>query len=428
MIDLLIFIILLGLSAFFSGTETAFTALNEYSLASMKASQKRLNSLKLLIDNKASVISALLIGNNIVNTVLAVYAGVVANKMLVKSQIVPDAVGPIIASVLSIIFLLIFGEVLPKQFGVAFAKGWCLNSTYILRFLVFIFKPIILAMNLLSRFVMKMLPVEKPVDAPTVDELMLMAENSEKAGNIDSMEKSLMYSSSQINDLTAADVMIPKSKIVAARADVKPDQLIEIFKTHLYSRIPVYKTSLDEIIGIFNIKECLKLDKEKLGSFDIRKYLIKPIYIPGNVTIGNLMEQMKTSHIHMAVVVNEYGVTDGIVTLENILERIIGLISDEYDDENDLALINKSNNNSLDLEIVGSLSIQDISKLLSIEFSSEAHHNVNTINGFLTFIKGDFVEEGDEFDYEGYHFKILSVDRRCAQKIKVTKTERKKSK
>ena len=179
MIDLLIFIILLGLSAFFSGTETAFTALNEYSLASMKASQKRLNSLKLLIDNKASVISALLIGNNIVNTVLAVYAGVVANKMLVKSQIVPDAVGPIIASVLSIIFLLIFGEVLPKQFGVAFAKGWCLNSTYVLRFLVFVFKPIILAMNLLSRLVMKMLPVEEPDDGPTVDELMMMAENSE---------------------------------------------------------------------------------------------------------------------------------------------------------------------------------------------------------------------------------------------------------
>lgn len=425
MIDLLIFIILLGLSAFFSGTETAFTALNEYSLASMKGSPRRLSNLKLLIENKASVISALLIGNNIVNTVLAVYAGVVANKMLIRANIASEAAGPIIASILSVIFLLIFGEVLPKQFGVAFAKGWCLNSTYILRFLVFVFKPIILAMNLLSKFVMKMLPVEKPDDAPTVDELMYMAENSEKAGNIDSVEKSLMYSSSQINDLTAEDVMIPKNKIVAARSDVKPEQLIQIFKTHLYSRIPVYKTTIDEIIGIFNIKECLKLDQEKLSSFDIRKYLIKPIYIPGNVTIGSLMEQMKSSHKHMAVVVNEYGVTDGIVTLENILERIIGLISDEYDDETDSILINKSNNNTLDIEIDGTLSLQDLSKILMIEFSSEVHHKANTINGYLTYIKGDFVEEGDEFDYEGYHFKVMNVERRCAQKIKVTKLKEK---
>ena len=428
MFDLFIFIMLLCLSAFFSGTETAFTALNEYSLASMKASQRKISCLKALIDDKASVISALLVGNNIVNTVLAVYTSVVTNKILVKSQFLPPTAAPVIASLISIVFLLIFGEVLPKQFGVAFAKGWCLNSTYILRLLVFILKPITITMNYLSKTVMKMLPVEKKDDAPTIDELMLMAENSEKAGNIDSMEKSLMYSSSQINDLTASDVMIPKNKIVAARSDVKPDQLINIFKTHLYSRIPVYKTTIDEIIGIFNIKECLKLDQEKLSQFDISKYLVKPIYVPGNVTIGNLMEQMKETRIHMAVVVNEYGVTDGIVTLENILERIIGLIGDEYDDESDSPLINKSDKNKIDLEIDGTLSLQDLSKLLSIEFSNEIHHRVNTINGYLTDVKGDFLVEDDEFDYEGFHFKVLKANKHCAEKIKVTKSVRKTKK
>lgn len=428
MFDLLIFIMLLCLSAFFSGTETAFTALNEYSLASMKASQRKINCLKALIDDKASVISALLVGNNIVNTVLAVYTSVVTNKILIKSQFLPTTAAPVIASIISIVFLLIFGEVLPKQFGVAFSKGWCLNSTYILRLLVIILKPITITMNYLSKTVMKILPVEKKDDAPTIDELMLMAEDSEKAGNIDSMEKSLMYSSSQINDLTASDVMIPKNKIVAARSDVKPEQLINIFKTHLYSRIPVYKTTIDEIIGIFNIKECLKLDQEKISQFDISKYLVKPIYVPGNVTIGNLMEQMKETRIHMAVVVNEYGVTDGIVTLENILERIIGLIGDEYDDESDSPLINKSDKNKIDLEIDGTLSLQDLSKLLSIEFSSEVHHRVNTINGYLTDVKGDFLIEDDEFDYEGYHFKVLKANKHCAEKIKVTKSVRKTKK
>lgn len=422
MTDLLFFIILFLLSGFFSGTETAFTALNEYSLASMKASQKKLNRLRALINDKSSVISALLVGNNIVNTVLAVYAGVVSNKILVESGILSPIYGPVVASVVTIIFLLIFGEVLPKRFGVAFSKGWCLLSTDILCVLVIILKPITKAMDFLSKIVMKMLPIEKTNDAPTVDELMMMAENSVKAGNLDTIEKTLMYTSSQFNNLTAADVMIPKNKIVAANYEVKPEQLLQIFRTHLYSRIPVYQSSIDEIIGIFNIKECLKLDKDSLSTFDIRKYLKKPIYVPSNVTIGNLMEQMKSSHIHMAVVVNEYGVTDGIVTLENILERIIGLIDDEYDDEQDSELIvRNTNENNLELEIIGSVSLQDLSQLLRIDFPDEVHHKVNTINGYFTMLKGDFIDENDEFDYEGYHFKVLSTQRRCADKIKITK-------
>ena len=130
----------------------------------------------------------------------------------------------------------------------------------------------------------------------------------------------------------------------------------------------------------------------------------------------------------MAVVVNEYGVTDGIVTLENILERIIGLISDEYDDEKDAELVNNSDENNIELEIIGTLSLQDLSKLLEIEFPIEAHHKVTTINGFLTDLKGNFLNEGDEFEHEGYKFKVLSVQRRCAEKIKVTKIKTDKNK
>ncbi len=427
MTDFFIFIVLLCLSGFFSGTETAFTALTEYSIASMKAKPKKLDCLRDLVKDKGSVISALLVGNNIVNTILAVYAGVVTNKMVAETNLPPSA-GPIIASVVSIIFLLIFGEVLPKQFAVAFAKGWCLNATYMLKFLVFVLKPITITMNYIGKFVLKLLPVEKSDDAPTVDELLLMAENSEKAGNIDSLEKTLMFTSSQLNDLTAADIMVPRNKIVAFKSDVDPTKLYETFQTHFYSRIPVYKNTLDDIIGIFNIKELLKFDYDHPEKFDINNYLTKPIFIPGNVSIGNLMEQMKSSGIHMAVVVNEYGVTDGIVTLENILERIIGLISDEYDDEKDAELVNNSDENNIELEIIGTLSLQDLSKLLEIEFPIEAHHKVTTINGFLTDVKGNFLNEGDEFEHEGYKFKVLSVQRRCAEKIKVTKIKTDKNK
>lgn len=420
--DIIVFVILLLLSGFFSGTETAFTSITEYALASNTFSEKKKGLLKKLIDDKQSVIAALLVGNNIVNTVLAVYAGVVADKMLVETKILPESAGPIVASVVSVIFLLIFGEVLPKQFGVAFTNGWCSLAAYPINFLVFILKPITTAMNWLSKSVMKILPVKATDDAPTVDQLMMMAENSEKAGNIDNMEKTLMYTSSQINDLTAADVMIPKNKIIAVKSDVKPNELLRIFKTHLYSRIPVYDTSIDEIKGIFNIKECLKLKESQLNNFDIKKHWIEPIYVPGNVTIGNLMEQMKASRKHMAVVVSEYGITDGIVTLENILERIIGLIGDEYDDdEEDSMSITKYNTDEIDFEIPGTSSIQDISKITMTEFQTNAHHKINTINGLLTDLKGDFLEKGDEFEISDFNFKVLSVKSRCAEKIQITK-------
>lgn len=420
--DIIVFVILLLLSGFFSGTETAFTSITEYALASNTFSEKKKGLLKKLIDDKQSVIAALLVGNNIVNTVLAVYAGVVADKMLVETKILPESAGPIVASVVSVVFLLIFGEVLPKQFGVAFTNGWCSLAAYPINFLVFILKPITTAMNWLSKSVMKILPVKATDDAPTVDQLMMMAENSEKAGNIDNMEKTLMYTSSQINDLTAADVMIPKNKIIAVKSDVKPNELLRIFKTHLYSRIPVYDTSIDEIKGIFNIKECLKLKESQLNNFDIKKHWIEPIYVPGNVTIGNLMEQMKASRKHMAVVVSEYGITDGIVTLENILERIIGLIGDEYDDdEEDSMSITKYNTDEIDFEIPGTSSIQDISKITMTEFQTNAHHKINTINGLLTDLKGDFLEKGDEFEISDFNFKVLSVKSRCAEKIQITK-------
>ena len=384
----------------------------------MKLSKTKKKLLNKLIKDKQTVISTLLVGNNIINTVLAVYAGVVANRM---SASLPEGSGPLIASFVSIVLLLIFGEVLPKQFGVAFTKGWCTMSAYIIYFLMLILMPITKAMNWLSKKVMKLLPLSANDDAPTVSELMLMAENSEKAGNIDSMEKNLMFTSSQINDLTAEDVMIPKNKIIAASATVKPTELIQTFKTHLYSRIPIYKNSIDDIIGIFNIKECLRLDPNKFDTFDISKHLKKPIYIPGNVTIGNLMEQMKASRNHMAVVVSEYGVTEGIVTLENILERIIGLIGDEYDDEDDSKELVKQSNEITELEIEGLTSLADISKIINVDFSNEIHHKVNTINGFLIDLKGDFLTEGETFNYKDFEFKVLSIKGKCANMVKITK-------
>ena len=133
------------------------------------------------------------------------------------------------------------------------------------------------------------------------------------------------------------------------------------------------------------------------------------------------MEQMKASRNHMAVVVSEYGVTEGIVTLENILERIIGLIGDEYDDEDDSKELVKQSNEITELEIEGLTSLADISKIINVDFSNEIHHKVNTINGFLIDLKGDFLTESETFNYKDFEFKVLSIKGKCANMVKITK-------
>ena len=154
-------------------------------------------------------------------------------------------------------------------------------------------------------------------------------------------------------------------------------------------------------------------------------FMLKTLIMKGviNVTIGNLMEQMKQSRNHMAIVVNEYGITDGIVTLENILERIIGIIDDEYDEENESSPIVQQNEDNSFQEEEGTITLQDISEMLDIEFSDKIHHRVNTLNGFLTDIKGDFLKESDTYEYEGYEFKVLTVKERCADKIQIKRVQ-----
>ena len=165
--EIIIFLLLLALSAVFSGTETAVTNVNEYNFSGNDIKPEKKKHLINMTKDKSSYIAALLVGNNIVNTVLAVYAGVVADDILERYGLDPSS-GPIVASIVSIVFLLIFGEILPKQFGVAFSKTWCIAMITPLRFLVFILKPITIAMNWLSKKVMSLLPVKKNDDAPSV--------------------------------------------------------------------------------------------------------------------------------------------------------------------------------------------------------------------------------------------------------------------
>lgn len=185
-----------------------------------------------------------------------------------------------------------------------------------------------------------------------------------------------MSKSSKFNDLQVCEVMVTRNNVKGISVDASFEEARTAFKVDMYTRIPVYEKSLDTILGVLNFKELLKLDNRDIQGFDLRQLMMLPIFVPENVAIGELLERMKQSRKHMAVVVDEFGSTSGIVTFEDIVERVFGLISDDYGVDSPTFLRNHENG---DHEVVGNISLQEISNSLSIKFSEEDRHQANTL-------------------------------------------------
>jgi CBS domain containing-hemolysin-like protein len=419
------FAVLLLVSAMFSGTESAFTSVNEVSMSHYGKKGTRQRIVVDMLKNKGSVIAAILVGNNIVNTVLSVYAGAVFDQVLVDSGIMSENLAPVLASVVTIIFLLIFGEVIPKQIGVAFARPWTLAVAYPLKFIVVMVKPVTAAMNVLSRGLLALIrPAGAPDDAPSIQELLVLAKHSERAGHIDSIERGLMSKSSKFNDLQVCEVMVPRSNVKGIPVDAGFEEVLAAFKSDMYTRVPVYDKSVDVIIGVLNFKELLKLERDNLERFNLHELMMQPLFVPENVAIGELLERMKQTRKHMAVVVDEFGSTSGIVTFEDIVERVFGLISDEYDVESPTFLRSHENGEH---EVVGNISLQELSSALAIEFSDEDRHQANTLNGLLTYVKGDFLREKDIIVHGNHLFVIKGMEGHVASRILIRKKTPEKS-
>lgn len=415
-IDIAIFFILIFLSAFFSGTETAFTSLNEMNIASIDGDESKLKLLQKLIKEKSKVISAILCGNNIVNTVTAVYAGLLTDDILQTFKINPYF-APVVASVVTITFLLIFGEVLPKQVGNVFAKTWAYYTARVVSFIIFLLRPIVWCMEYISTLVLKILPKSNEADM-TAEEIQMIAYKSEEAGIIDKMGRKMVAKSNNLVTMQARDIMIPKQRIISLKESMSFDEIVKIFNSNMYTRMPVYKESLDNITGIFNYKECLK-SLDNVNSFKLEEHLIKPIIVSENIHLGDLLDKMKKSLCHMAVILDEYSNTSGIVTMEDILERVIGLIGDEYNNSKQGRGIQRLDKDGNVAILDGSISLTDFSKLLKVIISDEEIESYRTLNGFLLHLNNEvFLKEGDKIRWQNINFTVTEVCNHFVKSVK----------
>ena len=318
----IILIILLILSAFFSSAETALTTVNKIRLRSMmEEGNKRAGTVIKITDNSGKMLSAILIGNNIVN-LTASSLSTTLTQTLFGNQYIAYATG-----ILTLV-VLIFGEITPKTISTLYAEKISLVYAPVISFFMWILTPFIWIINNLSLIVLKLIHVNpnNKAAAITENELRTIVEVSHEEGVIETEEKKMITNVFDFGDSQARDVMIPRIDMTFANIDNTYNEIIEIFRAEKYTRLPVYEDTTDNVIGIINVKDLLLYDSHE--DFNVRDILREPYYAYEFKKTSELMEELKKTSNNITIVLDEYGSTVGMITLEDLLEEIVGEIRD----------------------------------------------------------------------------------------------------
>ena len=397
---IIVIIVLIGFSAFFSGTETVFASVNKIKLEkkAKEGSKKAMLAFKLSNDY-ASLISTILIGNNLVNNAASSLGA------LLMAAIWPEH-GEIIAMVVMTVSILVFSEILPKTIFNKFSFSLSMVLAFPIKVLATVFKPLVF---IITKGIEKISPLWTPKPEPeeedtTDDELINMVEEIQEEGFIDDDTSELIQSAIEFKDTTAHEIMTPRVDVIAFNIEDDLQELINNEDVFMYSRIIVYEETIDNIIGFISTRRLftLLLDNENI---DIRSLLTPPLYVHKTKSISSLLAKFKETKIHIAIVVDEFGGTLGIVTLEDILEEIVGEIWDETDEiEEDY--VEKSDNEFI---IDGDMNIYDMFELVGLD-EDAVETDYETVGGWCTEILDDFPKENDTFIFKNLKVTVLSVD------------------
>ena len=366
-IQLIVVIILIALSAFFSSAETALTTVNKVRLKTLEEQgNKRAKRVLSILENNGKMLSTILIGNNIVN--------IFASSLVTTFAL--DVFGSVavgIASGILTIVVLLFGEITPKTWAMINAEKIALTYSGIIKFLMTILTPVIFLIDKISFGIMWLLRIDpnKKGCAITERELKTYVDVGHEEGVIESEEREMIYNVFEFGDAVAKDIMIPRIDMVTASIDCTYNDLIAIFKNSMYTRIPVYENDNDNIIGLVNIKDLIALDNT--CDFKIKDVLREAYYTYEFKKTADLLIEMRDSTMNVTFVLNEYGATVGMITMEDLLEEIVGEIRDEYD-EDEAELIQEVDDNVYLVE--GSMKLGDINDAIDTNFDSEDYDSI----------------------------------------------------
>lgn len=413
---ILLLIVLLFLSMMFSSGETAFLSVNKLKIKYLREKKnKKAARVEKILKDKQEFLTTSLIGNSLVNILISVLLTALMVELV-------GAKGLSIAVTAATIAILIFGEILPKSIALVFSEPIALKFSGFILFLIKVLAPLEWLFSGFTKFFLKFLGVKnlQSNEALTDADLKDFFDVSQEHGDLRSEEKAVLEKILSYGDITVKNIMTPRPDIIGLTADVNPEEIIELSHSSRFSRFPVYEEDIDEIIGIFYIKDFLFSEaaakdflQESKEKFDIKKYLRKPVLVFENTELSKLQEIFRKEKQNMVVVIDEYGGTLGIATLEDLNEEIFGNIADEYDTDDaaaedpNLDNINDEATQNLSQTILGSMRLSDLNENLGTSFSSEYY---DTIGGLIMEKCGEVPQIGSTIKIENYNFTVMKTE------------------
>lgn len=382
-IQIIVLVILLLLSAFFSSSETALTTVNKIRMRTLaEAGDKRAMRVLRITDDSGKMLSAILIGNNIVNLSASSLATSLALRYF-------GSAGAGIATGILTFLILIFGEVSPKTLATIKADKISLAIAGIIGILMKVLTPFIFIINKLSLGLLFLLRVN-PKDAENImteEELRTIVDVSQESGVIENEERNMIHNVFDFGDAEAKEIMVPRIDMTFVQADASYQEVLDIFRQDMFTRIPVYEDTTEDVIGIINMKDFLL--QNDTADFSVRNILREPYFTYEHKNTADLFMEMRKSSISLAIVLDEYGATAGLITLEDLLEVIVGDIRDEYDADEEDEITRISDR---EFYILGSTNLDDVCDVLSVDFTSDDY---DTMGGYCLGLLEHFPEKNE---------------------------------
>lgn len=403
-IQLVIVIILLSASAFFSSAETALMTSNKLKMRNLAENgDKRAAKVLKVTENTDKMLSAILIGNNIVNLTASSISTTLTLKIF-GSKLVGIATG------ILTFLILVFGEITPKNVASKNAENMALAYIGVISFLVTLLTPVIFIVNTVAKFVISIFNKNgDDNNVVTEEELRAMVEYSHEEGIIENEEKKMIVNVVDFGDTVAGDIMVPRVDMVMVDEKSSYEEILQVFREERYTRIPVYEETPDNVIGILNVKDFLLIEDKE--NFVMKELLREPLYTYEYKKTSALMMDMRKTGANIVIVLDEYGITAGLITLEDMLEEIVGEIRDEFDADEDEGITKVSD---LEYLIDGSTNLDDINDRIGLSLSSEEYES---IGGLIMEKLGRLPVEGEIINFDNIVLTVKKMDHARIEKV-----------
>ncbi len=403
-----VIIVLILLSGFFSATETAFSCANRIKLKSFAAlGKKNAKAVSAFADEKYDkLITAILIGNNIVNLTASALGTVLFFELLKNSTVDHTTVSTIVLTVA----VLIFGEITPKYFASVYPEKVCFLFYPLMQFFYWILLPLSKIFDGYKYLLQKCFKLKKD-DSVTDEELMSLVDEAEEVGTLKEDESALVRSALEFDDQKVEDILVPRVDVIAVSDEDSMEEIREVFQKHGYSRLPVYKETIDNVVGLIHERDFFLAYLK--GEKDISSILQEVVFTTEYTRISTLLKQLQKQKIHMAAVADEYGGLVGIVTLEDILEQLVGEIWDEHDEEE----VHFGKIADKEYWVDGKCDLEEFFALYDMENEDE-NFEANTVGGWVTEKFGGIPPVGETFTFRTVEIKVVKTARQKVLKIR----------